>query len=116
MNKIITAFVAALLLVIPVAALAGPNTPELLGGLPQDYDILAGGIPVNRKTGEMGRAGNVNGYIFIEARWFIRGGKLVPGYPVQTAAGFTQADLDKARADGRAEGIAAARAALAGVR
>ena len=92
------------------------TSPELLGGLPQDYDILPGGIPVNRKTGEMGRAGNVNGYIFMGQIHKIVGGKLVAGYPVQTASGFTQADLDKARADGRAEGIAAARAALAGVR
>ena len=92
------------------------TSPELLGGLPQDYDILPGGIPVNRKTGEMGRAGNVNGYIFMGQIHEIVGGKLVAGYPVQTASGFTQADLDKARAEGRAEGIAAARAALAGVR
>lgn len=107
---------AALLAMFPVAALAGPTSPELLPGLPQDYEVLAGTIPRNTKTGEMGRAGNVNGYIFVEARWFIRGGKLVAGYPIPASSGFTQADLDKARADGRAEGIAAARAALAGVR
>jgi len=92
------------------------TSPELLGGLPQDYDILPGSIPVNRKTGEMGRANNVNGYIFVDQRSYIRSGQWHHSYPVQTASGFTQADLDKARADGRAEGIAAARAALAGVR
>lgn len=73
---------SALLALFPVAALAGPTTPELLGGLPGDYDILAGGIPVNRKTGEMGRAGNVNGYIFLDQRSYIRGAQFQPGYPV----------------------------------
>lgn len=92
------------------------TSPELLGGLPQDYDILPGGIPVNRKTGEMGRANNVNGYIFVDARWFNRGGKFAAGFPMPTSSGFTQADIDKARADGRAEVIAVLQAALAGVR
>ena len=41
------------------------TTPELLGGLPTDYEILVGGIPRNRTTGEMGRANNANGYIFL---------------------------------------------------
>lgn len=90
------------------------STPELLSGLPQDYDIIGGGIPLNRTTGEMGRANNANGYIFRDLRAYIVNGKLVVQYPA--AGGFTQADLDKARADGRAEGIAAVRAALAGVR
>ena len=31
---------------------------QLLGGLPQDYDILAGGIPVNRKTGMQANPGD----------------------------------------------------------
>lgn len=92
------------------------STPELLSGLPQDYDIIGGGIPRNRTTGEMGRANNANGYIFRDLRGYIVGGKMVVQYPSSAAGGFTQADLDKARADGRAEGIAAVRAALAGVR
>ena len=58
------------------------TTPEYLHGLPQDYDILPGGIPVNRKTGEMGRAANANGYIFMGQIHKIVGGKLVPVYPV----------------------------------
>ncbi len=114
--KRIIAFLAPLALLAYAPAYAGSTSPELLPGLPQDYEVLAGTIPRNTKTGEMGRAGNVNGYIFIEARWFIRNGKLVAGYPMQTTSGFTQADLDKARAEGRAEGLAAARVALAGIR
>jgi hypothetical protein len=90
--------------------------PEPLRGIPSDYDILPGGIPRNRKTGEMGRANNTNGYTFVDLKWLIVNGKLALQSPLPGASGFTQADLDKARADGRAEGIAAVRAALAGVR
>lgn len=88
------------------------TTPEYLHGLPQDYDILPGGIPRNRKTGEMGRANNTNGYTFVDLKWLIVNGKLALQSPLPGASGFTQADLDKARADA----LAAARAALAGVR
>ena len=91
-------------------------SPEPLGGTASDYDILPGGIPRNRKTGELGRAGNTNGYVFYGHIYNISGNKFVPAYPVPVSSGFTQADLDKARADGRAEGIAAVRAALAVVR
>jgi len=75
--------------------------PELLPGLPSDYEVLSGAIPRNRTTGEMGRANNANGYIFMEMRYRIVGGKLVPSYPVPTTSptlsAQDQADLELGR-------------------
>lgn len=116
MNKTITAFMLAAAMSVSSVSYAASTSPELLPGLPTDYEVLGGAIPRNKTTGELGRTNNANGYIFIEMRYKIVNGKLIPQYPVQTSSGFTQADLDRAKAEGRSEGIAAAKTALAGIR
>ena len=72
------------------------TTPELLGGLPTDYDILPGGIPRNRTTGEMGRANNANGYIFRDLRAYIVNGKMSAPVSASTPAMSTQDQADLA--------------------
>jgi len=72
------------------------TTPELLGGLPTDYEILVGGIPRNRVTGEMGRANNVNGYIFRDLRAYIVNGKMSAPVSAATPALSAQDQADLA--------------------
>lgn len=119
MNKIVTAFVAALLLVIPVAALAqaAPLTATLEGSA-SDWSVLSdNGSTVILSSPKYGaKASSYRYYRFADDRYIVRDRRIVPTFALPSASGFTQADLDKARADGRAEGIAAVRAALAGVR
>lgn len=93
MHRIYLLATAAALALASSPALAGPTSPELLGGLPSDYEVIGGAIPRNKTTGEMGRSNNANGYIFIEARYRIVGGKLVPQYPLPAPA-LSQQDTD----------------------
>lgn len=92
-----------------------PPDTSLLAGTPADWTIEKGvwltpgpGVPDN------GRAAKSKA-LFLGHAWRIENGRFMPPAGFSGGTSFTQADIDRARAEGRAEGVAAAKKALAAV-
>ncbi len=87
-----------------------------LDGRPEDWTVVYNDGVTSFLRGPDGASRSGKPYIMFKSHFCrLEGNRIVPQFTL-SGGGFTQADLDKARADGRAEGIAAVKAALAGVR